>query len=205
MPVRSAGRVQINFEVEPISQIEIMSKLPKMIFPWLWFEESANIPDYLINLLKYTLTLQVYIFTKYFVKFLPFKMENLFYVELFAFSRGKTFNHAVIWITMTYGLIGTVICTTVYILNRFTDIDVLEEEKAFTKSPHLISTLGSIKMVASIEDNRIDKKLKRNGTDKKNEDTNGDPSIAAVLLVSEVVTKAASAANKIRLQRNFDH
>lgn len=106
---------------------------------------------------------------------------------------------------MTYGLIGTIICSTVFILNRYTDIDVLEEEKAFTKSPHLISTLGSIKMVASIEDNGIDKKLKRNGTDKINKDTKGDPSIAAVLLVSEVVTEAASAANKIRLQRNSDH
>lgn len=49
--------MQVNFEIEPIEEIEAMAKLPKMIFPWLWFEESADIPDSLISLLKYTLTL----------------------------------------------------------------------------------------------------------------------------------------------------
>lgn len=55
--VRPYGRAQVNFELEPVPQIEVMSKLPKMLFPVLWFEESANIPDYLINYLKYTVAM----------------------------------------------------------------------------------------------------------------------------------------------------
>lgn len=57
--VNPHARVQVNFEFEPVKEIEVMSKLPKMTFPFLWFEESANIPDYMLNLLKYTVTLYV--------------------------------------------------------------------------------------------------------------------------------------------------
>lgn len=54
-----AGRFQLNFELEPVPQIDIMSNLPKMIFPFIWFEEGADVPDALVNLLKYTLILYV--------------------------------------------------------------------------------------------------------------------------------------------------
>lgn len=57
IPMDGAGRIQINFELEPIKEIQVMSKLPKMIFPWLWFEISVDLPDYLTNLIKYTLNL----------------------------------------------------------------------------------------------------------------------------------------------------
>lgn len=55
--LRGSGRIQINFEIEPITEIEVFANLPKMLFPWIWFEESADVPDYLVNLLKYSLTL----------------------------------------------------------------------------------------------------------------------------------------------------
>lgn len=54
-----AGRFQLNFELEPVPQIDVMSNLPKMIFPFIWFEEGADVPDALVNLLKYTLILYV--------------------------------------------------------------------------------------------------------------------------------------------------
>lgn len=55
--VNPYGRVQVNFDLEPVKEIQVMSKLPKMIFPFLWIEESANIPDNMINLLKYSVTM----------------------------------------------------------------------------------------------------------------------------------------------------
>lgn len=49
------ARLQVNFEIEPVQEIAVMSKLPKMIFPFLWVEVTANIPDYMANILKYML------------------------------------------------------------------------------------------------------------------------------------------------------
>lgn len=57
--MRAKGRAQINFELEPVKEIDIMANLPKMIFPWIWFDEGPEIPDTYINLLKYTMTLLV--------------------------------------------------------------------------------------------------------------------------------------------------
>lgn len=113
------------------------------------------------------------------------------------YHSGKTFNNAVIWISMTFGLIGTIVCLTVFVLSRYTNIDVIEEEKAFTKSPQLISTLGTIKMVGQVTsklNNGTEKKLKENSPDVN--DDSVVPSMGTVLLVEEIVSKAASAANK---------
>lgn len=52
-----SGRIQLNFELEPVPRIEVMANLPKMLFPWIWFEEGAEVPQHLVNLLKYTLIL----------------------------------------------------------------------------------------------------------------------------------------------------
>lgn len=57
VPLNGAGRIQVNLEVEHIPEIEVMSKLPKMIFPLLWFQITVDLPEYLVNLLKYTLNL----------------------------------------------------------------------------------------------------------------------------------------------------
>lgn len=114
------------------------------------------------------------------------------------------------WCSMTIGLIGSITCLTVFIVDRFTNFNIIEEEKAFNKSPHLISTLGSIAInkVTSEIDNKISKKSEQIEVNKNDEVLNGggpmDPSMNAVLLVREVVTKAASAANKSRLQYDKD-
>lgn len=103
------------------------------------------------------------------------------------------------WCSMTFGLIGSITCLTVFILDRFTNFNIIEEEKAFNKSPHLISTLGSIAInqVTSKIDNKISKKSEQIEVNKNDEVLNGGgPSTNAVLLVREVVSKAASAANK---------
>lgn len=57
VPLNAAGRIQINLELEAEPEIEILSKLPKMIFPLFWFEITVDLPEYLVNLLKYTLFL----------------------------------------------------------------------------------------------------------------------------------------------------
>lgn len=107
------------------------------------------------------------------------------------------------WISFTYGLIGTITCLTLFILIRFTDVKVLEEEKVFVRSPHLISTLGGIKVVNQAADAKSKNGTQRNSEQKNqaNANNNGNtmqvPSIDAVLLVNNVVNKAAaSAANK---------
>ncbi|XP_055302266.1 sensory neuron membrane protein 1-like [Sitodiplosis mosellana] len=176
--LRGAGRVQINFEVEPIKEIEIMANLPKMIFPWIWFEESAEVPDSLVNLLKYTLTL------------------------------AKTINCALQWITLTYWLFGTIICTTLFVLSRYANVNIFEEgQSVFMKSPNL-SKIGAITTASELSD-KVNDGLKT--IDEKDadvnvngEDTNSHSKNGAVILLNEIVTKAASAANKSRLQTDFN-
>lgn len=54
-PLSGAGRVQMNLEVEPVKQIPILANLPKMIFPVVWMDESADIPDDIIKIIKYAM------------------------------------------------------------------------------------------------------------------------------------------------------
>lgn len=58
-PLIGAGRIQINFELEPVKEIFVMANMPKMMFPIVWLEESAQVPDSLLNLIKYTIHLCV--------------------------------------------------------------------------------------------------------------------------------------------------
>lgn len=54
-PLSAAKRVQFNFELEPIEGIEQMKNLPKVTFPWIWIEEGANLPSWMIYLIKFGL------------------------------------------------------------------------------------------------------------------------------------------------------
>lgn len=56
-PVNAAGRFQVNFELVPIEEIEIMKNLRPMYFPVLWAEESVSLGKKFTNLLKYQLIL----------------------------------------------------------------------------------------------------------------------------------------------------
>lgn len=100
---------------------------------------------------------------------------------------------------MTYWLLGTIICTTLFILTRFTSFQILEEQddSMFKKSPNL-AKLGvmTVAKSATIKLNSIDS----NGKDNADAVQNG-----AKLLLDEIVTKAASAAiNKSQLQMDFE-
>lgn len=52
-PLTGAGRIQFNFDLEPIKEIEVMANLPQMVFPLFWVEEGADIPDEIIKMIKY--------------------------------------------------------------------------------------------------------------------------------------------------------
>lgn len=58
-PLTGAARIQLNFELEPVKEIAVMAKMPKMLFPIVWIEESADIPDRLVSLIKYAIHLCV--------------------------------------------------------------------------------------------------------------------------------------------------
>lgn len=108
---------------------------------------------------------------------------------------------------MTYWLFGTVICSTIYILERFTNISIVEEEKTFTKSPNSIAKVVPITTVSEstqiddgIEVISFEKDVNENGNG-----TNGVSKASAELLLSEVVTEATKAANRSQLQKDFEH
>lgn len=44
IPLLGMKRLQFNFEIFPIQQVEVMQKLRSMIFPFAWIEERAKLP-----------------------------------------------------------------------------------------------------------------------------------------------------------------
>lgn len=56
-PLSAAKRLQINIDLMPLAEIEVMQNLPEMIFPLLWVEEGANLNKTFVNMLKYQLFL----------------------------------------------------------------------------------------------------------------------------------------------------
>lgn len=131
------------------------------------------------------------------------------------FFRGKTINCALKWISFTYWLTGTIICTTLFLLSRMTHVKIFEDEQnLFNKSPNL-SKIGAIKSTNEVPTNEVpnnEPAKENNGLKTVNEnevvanelDMNGVPRTGAVLLLNEIVTKAASAANNSRLQKDFN-
>lgn len=59
-------------------------------------------------------------------------------------------NTTIKWVTMTYFLCGTVVCVSLYLLERFTTVNVIEQESIFTKSPNAILKTVPITMVSSM-------------------------------------------------------
>lgn len=58
-PVEGFKRLQFSMQMEPIEEIEIMSRLPSLLFPLIWVEESVQLNKTYTNLLKYQLFLWV--------------------------------------------------------------------------------------------------------------------------------------------------
>lgn len=59
-------------------------------------------------------------------------------------------NTMIKWVTMTYFLCGTIMCVSLYLLKRYTTVNVIEQENMFTKSPNAIFKTVPITMVSSI-------------------------------------------------------
>jgi hypothetical protein len=56
-PLQGQKRLQFSMEVEPIEEMEMMSKLPSMLLPFVWVEEGVQLNKTYTNLLKYQLFL----------------------------------------------------------------------------------------------------------------------------------------------------
>lgn len=124
----------------------------------------------------------------------------------------KTIKCALEWITFAYWLPGMVICTTLFVLSRSTHVNIFEEQPGlsprsgfFTKSPNLSKIGATTANESPAKENKGLKTIYEKDADTHGLETNGVPkSAGAVLLLNEIVTKAASAANNSRLQRDFN-
>lgn len=56
-PVEGYKRLQFSLKIEPISEFDIMSQMPSVLFPLIWVEESVQLNKTYTNLLKYQLFL----------------------------------------------------------------------------------------------------------------------------------------------------
>lgn len=101
-------------------------------------------------------------------------------------------NTIIKWVTMTYFLVGTIVCVSLYLLKRFTTVDVIEQENVFTKSPNaILKKTIPITMVSELPPNvDIDSEMKQRQLD-LNENECDLSSSNAILMLSEIVSEAA--------------
>nr|QGW45469.1 sensory neuron membrane protein 1c [Bradysia odoriphaga] len=56
-PMSAAKRLQVNIDMMPLPEIDVMKELPEMLFPLMWIEEGADLNKTFVNMLKYQLFL----------------------------------------------------------------------------------------------------------------------------------------------------
>lgn len=57
-----AKRMQLNWDVVPLEEVPILKDIQEMLLPMLWLEEGVQLNKTFVNMLKYQLILQVFLF-----------------------------------------------------------------------------------------------------------------------------------------------
>lgn len=97
---------------------------------------------------------------------------------------------------MTYWLFGTIICTTLFVLTRYTNLNVLEKVTEFQKSPNI----SKVDVIPVVDDTRVKDNKGIGNVQKTNELHRTD----AVSILNEILTRASTAASKNKLQQKFE-
>lgn len=94
---------------------------------------------------------------------------------------------------MTCFLFGTIIFTILYLFNRFKHVNVINEDKTFTKSPNShpppVVVIHELTPIEDVEEKPIEKMAKDIVNDIN------EVSKSAVSMLNEVVTEATKVAN----------
>lgn len=109
---------------------------------------------------------------------------------------------------MTISLFGAALCSSLYLLEKFTTFDIFEAETTFRKSPNAISKIATIlpfRNEATFDTTKDD--IIMRSMEKKNaENQSNDDNIAntnAMLLLTEVVEEATKT-RRMQQQNSFD-
>lgn len=142
-------------------------------------------------------------------------MLKYFNLIVFFSRSGIMANTMIKWVTMTYYLCGTIVCVSLYLLKRFTTVDVIEQENMFTRSPNAILKTVPITMVSTIisempPNKNIDYEMKQQELylDKNGNDCNELSKTNSILLLNEIVTEAAKVTdidNDSQMQKQSEH
>lgn len=122
-------------------------------------------------------------------------------------------NAMIKWVTLTYYLFGTIGCVSLYLLKRYTTVNVIEQENMFTRSPNGIFKTVPITMVSSIiselppkVDIDFEMKDRELHKDKNGGECDDEARTNAIILLNEIVAaKMAETDNDSQLQKPSDH
>lgn len=109
------------------------------------------------------------------------------------------------WFTMTVSLFCAVLYSTLYLLEKFTSLNIFEDDVTFEKSPNAILKIAPISNEATFKANKdeiVVRSLEQSAEEnKRNVDEISNTN--AMLLLSEVVEEV-SKASRVRKQKEFD-